>query len=87
MSECFNEDLRRTRSLRTRPEDAGPSEDVKTKTSDSLLSKPEVKKKIYSINDKVKTQSDLNANVGSEVGDPVDSAKQERLKKANEQKV
>ena len=86
MSECFNEDLRRTRSLRTRPEDAGTSEDVKTKTSDSLLSKPEVKKKI-SVNDKVKPQSDLNANVGSKVGDPVDSAKQERLKKANEQKV
>ena len=80
MSECLNEDLRRTRSLRKRPEDAGLSEDVKTKTSDSLLNKPE-------INDKVKPQSDLNANVGSEVGDPVDSAKQERLKKANEQKV
>ena len=64
-----------------------PSEDVKTKVSEAndSLSKPELKKKIYSINDNVKPQPDNM--VGSGGGDPADSAKQERLRIANEKQV
>ena len=66
---------------------AVPSEDVKTKVSEAndSLSKPEVKKKIYSLNDNVKPQPDYK--VGSDGGDPADFAKQERLRKVREKQV
>ena len=50
--------------------------------ADVPINKAEVKKKSYSINHNVEPQSDLK--VGSEDGDPGDSARQERLRRANE---
>ena len=79
LNTCFNEALGRTRSLRRKQEVAGPSEDVKSKASDSL------KRKIYSINANVKPQPEQK--VGSGGGDPEDSAKQERLRRAKKKQV
>ena len=59
-----------------------PVEDsLQTKANDPITKKPEVKKKIYSINDNVKQQPVLKVESDG------DSARQERLRKVKEKQV
>ena len=80
----FNEDLHRSKNLKREHKAVGPSgsEDGKSKANNNP-GQPELKKKIISINNNVKP--DLKEAIKG--GDSSDTAREQRLKKANEKQV
>ena len=61
-----------------------------SKTNDSVLTakpKLEAKKKVYTIEANVSLQPDLKVEIEAPVGDPADTARQERLRKQKEKQV